>query len=269
MILYRYLKDHYIETLRDERFKVSCAWEFDDKSDCEIKFVGVFPPVFRSCPEIKRTLAGRMMLVDELNERLASRSIDGEPLPTNLNAFRILCFCDVANDRVNDYMWLRYGGAFQGIRLGFEIEIPKSGECRTTDIWLRKVRYVTKASKKNINAGRIRDIKEVPEIIMERLFVKLKEDIEKPDEKYYMENEYRCLFGLDKSNLQKENDIYFAPFSILTGMKLVSIEIGYRMKEEDKVEIMKIIEEKWQNIDISRADGNSVVDVHCKMEGGI
>lgn len=268
MILYRYLKDFYIDALKDESFKVSRACEFDDKADCAIEIVGCPRKGFKTgdsrmdlllaTSPYEEGIRRRMEIIKDCNDMLrrAVRAYTNDEIadsfPTEMLFF--LCFSDVANiEEVNKYMWASYGGEMSGVRFGFEVNgVSQDRDLLSKEVMIRKVRYVKKGSKgKQINANKLNSLKELHEKIIDQLFVKYCVDPDNTAAEYYKEREYRCCFAKGMSSLENRGMYYFIPFSALTGMKLVSIDIGYRVPKKDMNEIKSIVDRKWKNVKVS------------------
>lgn len=137
MMLYRYLKTHAYETLRDRRFMISPPGKFNDLLDCTAKIKGepsaevlqkrygaeggFIANAFRAgySPEaiLSALNSGRLKDIDPKDyARVAQKVVNnGELAKNNL---RILCLADSDGYPKTDLrMWRRYA-SFGGVRIG-------------------------------------------------------------------------------------------------------------------------------------------------------
>lgn len=139
-MLYRYLKTHAYETLRDKMFMVSPPTKFNDIKDCSADVVG--EPTCESVADrygkdsgFIATASQAGFSVDQilavLNSKCAKEATPSQyakiarevlsgrsPLERTI---RVLCLCDAEGYENTDCrMWRRYA-TFQGVRIGLDI----------------------------------------------------------------------------------------------------------------------------------------------------
>lgn len=251
MKLYRYMKTHAYETLRDAKFKITPPSDFNDRLECKAKVEGE-PSVEslkkRYGPEDgfienasragippERILAalnsGRLKIPTPEDYAKTAQGVVGDDEIAMKN-LRILCLSDAGEHPETDRrMWRRYA-SFSGVRIGLDFTYaPKSDRFAFYPVRYQDEQASFDLSKDDCS-GKTLDV-------VSMITTKLKQ--------WEPEREYRLITRPEYC----EHDGKFDFLSFNPDI-VQSVDIGFKMRLRESKGLVKMIRGKYPNVKICR-----------------
>lgn len=251
MLLYRYLKTHSYETLRDAEFMVSAPGKFNDILDCTAKVTSTpsrdaLDKYYNQDKDwfdigVDLGLDGAE-LQEFLNypNKAPTPERYKEVLQHNLathktvdNVFRILCLCDAGTHPKTDlHMWKKYAGKC-GVRIGLNVD-PQSTEKQFV---FKKVEYADAIPEIDLKANK--------EISTRFDYLKI---ISTKTKKWALEREWRlCLLA---KRCYTKDGLEFLGWD---RRMLASVDIGCGMSVAAQKGLFRMVRKRFPlNVEIKR-----------------
>ena len=245
MILYRYMRSHWLETLNDMHFKMAKISEFNDPFDGRGRCIGMLSKetvrnILKEADasdspivEIAHKL-NVANLPDQILDALAQRYTSGfyqqvqDRSMMNLITY-ILCFsaCN-DNDPHQKLMWAHYAYGYRGVRIGVRFDDPNF------PLYLDSVKYCHE--RPVFDLSKVRSLNKDPEIL--RFWIS---NLTTKSTEWAYEQEVRLIGDdqhLEKGLDDKGKEAYYWRF---VPQDIVSIDVGCQVPQ---AEINKIIESR-------------------------
>lgn len=256
MILYRYMKSHWLETLRDGCFKMSKISNFNDPFDGRGRCVGRLRKdvVKRFIQETNSEVNGVLKLTElmsgakssnEILERIAEQYTAGfyksvqDRSMFNIITY-VLCFSSCHNnDPAQRLMWAHYANGYRGVRIGVKLDDPNF------PLYLDSVKYCSERPVLNLSkVEALENDKEVLNFWISNLTTKSTE--------WAYEQEVRLI--ADDKHLEKwadgrGDDTYFWRFM---PTDIVSIDLGFEFPQSEIDNVIELQKEKYPQMKVSQ-----------------
>lgn len=243
MVLYRYLKSHGLETLRDGRFKMASVLDLNDPFEGAGRCVGVLSEetvknLFKEkllqngIEGIQGLDAAWNLLGKEETHSLSMAYSDeiraGVFRRTLVSFMYVLCFsmCD-NGDPAQKLMWSHYANGYRGVRIGLRLEDPNF------PLYLDSMKYCWE--RPALDLSKVKAFDKDEEII--RFWI---QNLTTKSIEWSYERECRIIAEdrhLEKGQDDKGNVTYFWRFDPSV---VVSVDVGFQMPETDVKKIIDV-----------------------------
>ena len=257
-VLYRYLRSHWMETLRNCEFMVSRPSKFrkmesdnSDPLDCLPQLNGV----------VSRNILERG-LPQNLDKNQVSPCFP-EKFTANFNDFfrkdeamdsvlRVLCLSDASDNNTDMHMWKNYANDFAGVRIGIGLNLGDELETNFGGYMGRWVEYCDNPNL--IIAKTLSHPRELSDWNWDIIFKKAK--------KFAVEKEYRIVTA---SNLWVSRA--GGEYVRLLNENIISVDVGCLVPLKERKKLMKFCRKNFNLVRMSVAQPNQSGNVEYSVEG--
>lgn len=254
MVLYRYMRSHWIETLSDKRFKMAKISDFNDPFDGRGRCVGQFSKdAVKNIARESNIVSKQFLdlvdksnipdLTDQILDILVNTYSTGfyrhvqDRSIVNLITY-VLCFSACKDvDPNQKLMWAHYAGGHSGVRIGVRFDDPNFPS------YLDSVKYCHE--RPILDLSKVRSLNNDSEML--RFWIS---NLTTKSTEWAYEQEVRLIVDdkhLEKGVDDKGDEAYYWQFS---PQNIASVDVGCQMPQAEIKKIIELRNSKYPHVSI-------------------